>query len=94
MGRGLLFLGLNARGRQTTTWPLQEGEEKMPRVALLDPTKTGRQAEDLENKLRHLIIGQDEAIYQIARAYQIYLAGLSLVGRPIGNSTGNLIERF
>ena len=57
----------------------------MPRLALLDPTKTGRQAEDLENKLRHLIVGQDEAIHQIVRSYQTYLAGLSPVGRPIGN---------
>jgi ATP-dependent Clp protease ATP-binding subunit ClpA len=57
----------------------------MPRLALLDPTKTGTQAGDLEKKLRHLIIGQDEAIHQIVRAYQTYLAGLCPVGRPIGN---------
>src|SRR5438128_3596328 len=62
-----------------------EGENIMPRLGVLDPTKTGRQAEALENKLRHLIIGQDEAIYQIVRAYQTYLAGLSPVGRPIAN---------
>jgi ATP-dependent Clp protease ATP-binding subunit ClpB len=57
----------------------------MPTLALLDPTRTGTQAEDLEKKLRHLIIGQDEAIHQIVRTYQTYLAGLSPVGRPIGN---------
>jgi len=57
----------------------------MPKLALLDPTKTGRQAEDLENQLRHLIVGQEEAIHQIVRAYQTYLAGLSPAGRPIGN---------
>ena len=57
----------------------------MTRLALLDPTRTGRQAEDLENNLRHLVIGQDEAIRQIVRAYQTYLAGLAPVGRPIGN---------
>jgi ATP-dependent Clp protease ATP-binding subunit ClpB len=57
----------------------------MPKLALLDPTKTGRQAEELENKLRHLIIGQEEAIHQIVRAYQTHVAGLSPVGRPIGN---------
>src|SRR6267154_2075326 len=57
----------------------------MSRLALLDPTKTGRQAEDLENKLLHLIVGQDEAIHQIVKAYQTHLAGLSPVGRPIGN---------
>src|SRR5438034_2998221 len=57
----------------------------MPKLALLDPTKTGRQAEDLETQLRHLIVGQEEAIHQIVRAYQTHVAGLSPVGRPIGN---------
>src|ERR1700686_499836 len=57
----------------------------MPRLALLDPTKTGRQAEDLENKLRRLVVGQDDAIHQIVRAYQTHQAGLSPAGRPIGN---------
>src|SRR6266436_3080446 len=57
----------------------------MPRIELLDPTQNGRQAEHLENKLRHLVVGQDEAIHQIVRAYQTHLAGLSPVGRPIGN---------
>src|SRR5580692_7748493 len=66
-------------------WPLPEGEGKMPRLALLAPTRTGRQADDLENRLGHLIVGQDEAIHQIVRAYQTHVAGLSPVGRPIGN---------
>jgi len=56
----------------------------MPRIELLDPTKNGILAEHLENELRHLVIGQDEAIRQIVRAYQTHLAGLSPVGRPIG----------
>ena len=78
-------LELNAHGRQTTTWPLPEGEGKMPRLALPDPTRTGRHAEDLENRLRRFVVGQDEAIHQIVRAYQAHLAGLAPVGRPIGN---------
>jgi len=53
----------------------------MPRIGLSDSTQDGRQAEHLENKLRHLVIGQDEAIHQIVRAYQTHLE----VGRPIGN---------
>src|SRR5437867_12190234 len=57
----------------------------MPKLALLDPTKTGRQAEDLETQLRHLIVGQEEAIHQIVRAFQTHVAALSPVGRPIGN---------
>ena len=57
----------------------------MPMLALLDTSKKGRQAEELENKLHHLVIGQEEAIHQIVRAYQTHLAGLTPVGRPIGN---------
>ena len=57
----------------------------MSKLALLDPTKTGRQAESLERQLHHLIVGQEEAIHQIVRAYQTHVAGLSPAGRPIGN---------
>ena len=57
----------------------------MPRIELLDPTQNGRPAEHLENKLRHLVVGQDEAIHQIVRVYQTYVAGLAPAGRPIGN---------
>src|ERR1700736_6363500 len=60
-------------------------ELEMLRLALLDPTRKGREADDLENRLGHLIVGQDEAIHQIVRAYQTHVAGLSPVGRPIGN---------
>src|SRR5437867_5731216 len=57
----------------------------MPKLTLLDPTKTGRQAEDLEDQLRNLVVGQDEAIHQIVRVYQTHVAGLSPAGRPSGN---------
>jgi len=57
----------------------------MQRFTLLDPTRTGRQAEELENKLHRLVVGQDEAIHRIVRAYQTHVAGLSPAGRPIGN---------
>jgi hypothetical protein len=29
----------------------------MPKLTVFDPTRTGRPAEDLENKLRHRIVG-------------------------------------
>src|SRR6202049_5060762 len=57
----------------------------MPKLTLLDPNKTGRQAEDLENQLRNFVVGQDEAIHQIVNVYQTHLAGLSPIGRPVGN---------
>jgi ATP-dependent Clp protease ATP-binding subunit ClpA len=57
----------------------------MPQLVILDSTKTGRQAEELENQLHQFFAGQEEAIYRIVRAYQTHVAGLSPVGRPIGN---------
>src|SRR6266571_7145938 len=52
---------------------------------LLDANVTGTKAKDLETKLHRLVIGQQEAIHEIVRTYQTYLAGLSPNGRPIGN---------
>src|SRR6266487_2957007 len=52
---------------------------------VLDPTLTGRDAEDLESNLRRKIVGQDEAIEQIVNIYQTYLVGMISPGRPIGN---------
>jgi ATP-dependent Clp protease ATP-binding subunit ClpB len=53
-------------------------------LVLLDATVTGTKAKDLETKLHRLVIGQQEAIHEIVRTYQTYLAGLSPEGRPIG----------
>src|SRR5437660_887952 len=52
---------------------------------VLDPTLTGRDAEDLESSLRRKIVGQEEAIEQIVNIYQTHLAGMCSPGRPIGN---------
>ena len=57
----------------------------MIRTTVLDPNRTGKDATDLETGLRRQVVGQDEAIEQIARVYQIHCTGLSPQGRPIGN---------
>src|SRR5579862_7857463 len=57
----------------------------MTKLVLLDTTKTGKPALDLETKLRHLVVGQEEAIHEIVRAYQSHLTGLSPDGRPVAN---------
>jgi ATP-dependent Clp protease ATP-binding subunit ClpB len=51
----------------------------------LDPTKMGSGAQDLQQNLRRLIVGQDEAIQAIVGAYQMHLSGMSATGRPIAN---------
>ncbi len=62
------------------------GIDKMVRSNTpLDPTKTGRDAESLETKLRKYIVGQNEAIEQIVNIYQMHLTGMAAPSRPIGN---------
>ncbi|HKE20955.1 MAG TPA: AAA family ATPase [Bryobacteraceae bacterium] len=52
---------------------------------LLDPTKLGREAETLEDKLKKSIVGQEEAVGQIVDRYQTFVAGMSNPGRPVAN---------
>src|SRR5450755_4272882 len=60
--------------------------ERIMRVNVpLDPTRTGREAENLESSLKKLIVGQDEATQQIVNIYQMYLTGMTAPSRPIGN---------
>jgi hypothetical protein len=47
----------------------------MQHSTLLNPNRAGTQAEDLRNKLRSLIIGQNKAINQITDIYQTRLSG-------------------
>lgn len=51
----------------------------------LDPSRTGREAADLERRLRKLVVGQEDAVQQIVHVYQTYLAGMNPAGRPVGN---------
>ena len=53
----------------------------MAQLVQLNPSKTGRQAQDLENKLRRLVVGQEDAIREIVKSYQGHLTGLSPAGR-------------
>ncbi len=52
---------------------------------LLDPSRTGREAESLEASLGKCIVGQQEAVQQIVNIYQMHLTGMNPPGRPIGN---------
>jgi len=51
----------------------------------LDPTRTGREALELEANLCKRIVGQQEAVREIVNIYQMYLTGINAPGRPIGS---------
>lgn len=57
----------------------------MASLRLLDANGAGRPGEDLERKLHRMIVGKDEALHHIVRAYQCHLTGLAAAGRPIAN---------
>jgi len=51
----------------------------------LDPTIHSPEVRDFENALLERVVGQDRAVRRLARVYQVYLAGLSVPGRPLVN---------
>src|SRR5437899_348231 len=52
---------------------------------LLDPEMRSSEVLDFERRLLGKIVGQDRAVRRIVNLYQIYLAGMAMPGRPIGN---------
>ncbi len=59
------------------------GRPVLPEV--LDPRRTGSEAAELEEGLRALVVGQEEAVEQIVNVYQMYLTGLCPPQRPVAN---------
>ena len=50
----------------------------------LDPERKSPRAQEFEEKLGRLIVGQERAVRRISGLYQIYLANMQNPGRPIG----------
>src|SRR5213593_1550636 len=72
----------------------QEGPEKRYKAmvkpfvseeVLLDPEMRSAEVLDFERRLLGKIVGQDRAVRRIVNMYQIYLAGMAMPNRPIGN---------
>jgi ATP-dependent Clp protease ATP-binding subunit ClpA len=51
----------------------------------LNPELSNKEAFDFENRLRTKIVGQDRAVRKVAEIYQVFQAGLSNPGKPLGN---------
>jgi ATP-dependent Clp protease ATP-binding subunit ClpB len=52
---------------------------------LLDPSLQSPDVRDFERALKQRVVGQDRAIRQLSRVFQIHESGLSPPGRPIAN---------
>jgi ATP-dependent Clp protease ATP-binding subunit ClpB len=51
----------------------------------LDPTRRNTEAAEFANALHRNIVGQDQAVEEVAQIYQTFLAGLNPQGRPVAN---------
>lgn len=52
---------------------------------VLNPVLKSSAAQEFEQRLLSMIIGQEHACHQIAHLYQVFLAGLTPQDRPVGN---------
>lgn len=57
--------------------------QKQNRIAL-NPELKSQRAQEFEDKLTSLIVGQERAVRRLSGLYQIYLAGMQNPGRPVG----------
>ena len=57
----------------------------MSNFMILDAARAGKPAGDLEQILNSMVVGQDDAIHQVVRAYQAHLTGFAPPCRPISN---------
>ena len=62
---------------------MEKRKEKMETV-FLDPDQKSPRAQEFEEKLAARIVGQERAVRRMSGLYQIFLAGMNPLNRPIG----------
>jgi ATP-dependent Clp protease ATP-binding subunit ClpB len=63
---------------------VEEIQENTQNRVALNPDMKSPRAQEFEDKLGSLIVGQERAVRRISGLYQIFLAGMQNPGRPIG----------
>lgn len=63
---------------------MEETQGKRQNRISLNPELKSHRAQEFEDKLTSLIIGQERAVRRLSGLYQIYLAGMQSPGRPVG----------
>src|SRR5580765_2089445 len=51
----------------------------------LDPTIRSNDTQEFQAALRSKVVGQEEGVHALADLYQVFCAGMSSSGRPVGN---------
>jgi ATP-dependent Clp protease ATP-binding subunit ClpB len=63
---------------------VEETKGKKQNRISLNPELKSHRAQEFEDKLTSLIVGQERAVRRLSGLYQIYLAGMQNPGRPVG----------
>jgi ATP-dependent Clp protease ATP-binding subunit ClpB len=59
-------------------------EKQIDETVFLDPDQKSPRAQDFEERLGARIVGQERAVRRMSSLYQIFLAGMNPMNRPIG----------
>ena len=59
-------------------------EKQIEEPVFLDPDQKSPRAQDFEERLGARIVGQERAVRRMSGLYQIFLAGMNPINRPIG----------
>src|SRR5438067_7987218 len=59
-------------------------EKQIDETVFLDPDQKSPRAQDFEERLGARIVGQERAVRRMSGLYQIFLAGMNPLNRPIG----------
>jgi len=59
-------------------------EKQIEETVFLDPDQKSPRAQDFEERLEARIVGQERAVRRMTGLYQIFLAGMNPINRPIG----------
>jgi ATP-dependent Clp protease ATP-binding subunit ClpA len=56
-----------------------------PVIVKLDPTRHSSESQEFESAIRQRLVGQEDGVRAVADLYQVFRAGMSSAGRPVGN---------
>src|SRR2546421_363924 len=59
-------------------------EKQIDETVCLDPDQKSPRAQDFEERLGARIVGQERAVRRVSGLYQVFLAGMNPLNRPIG----------
>src|SRR2546428_8805470 len=63
---------------------MEAPEVQIDETVFLDPEQKSPRAQDFEERLGARIVGQERAVRRMTGLYQIFLAGMNPINRPIG----------